>query len=345
MREALDVLLVEDSETDAKLILRELRQAGFAPRPVRVETALALREALSSRAFRLVICDSSVAALGPVAVLELTRELAPDALLFVVSGTITEESAVEVVRTGARDYVTKANLHRLGPAVARELAVAAAKIDHAVSPPHRMLAAQEEELRRMGRALHDRFGALLTQLRMTIDAVRNGRAPIDELDEALATVDRAMEQARDFSVELWPIVLDDLGLPGALRWLAERRTRSAGVAFEIDVCSERLSPAVEAAFFRIAQEALTNVHRHADAERVVIALAPRDEGLELSISDDGKGFDTRAALARARAGASLGLLSMRERARLAGCKLTIESALGEGTVVRARAPRALGERT
>jgi signal transduction histidine kinase len=330
----LDVLIVEDSETDTKLLLRELRSSGFAPAWERVDTAAALRDALLRRNWQLVISDSSIPRLGALRALAMVKELAPRAPFIVVSGTITEELAVEVMRAGAVDYVTKAHLRRLGPSVARELSEAVAR----ESLSHRLLAAQEAERRRIARGLHDQFGELLTALRLRLDSVetRRGAARTEALAAARSLVDEAMAHARDFSVELWPAILDDLGLVPALRHLAERHARWSGIMVKLEQDPVgRLPFAIEAACFRIAQQALTNVVRHAHAKTVEIRLRAHPGALELTVSDDGRGFDAPRATGRAAAEGSLGLLGMRERASLAGGRLTIDSAPNEGTTVRA----------
>lgn len=115
------VLLVEDSETDAKLLVRALQAAGLTPRCERVESAVALRGALAEREWNLVISDSSMPGFDAIAALGMTQELRPGTPFIVVSGSMREETAVAALRSGAADYITKDSLHRLGPAVTREL--------------------------------------------------------------------------------------------------------------------------------------------------------------------------------------------------------------------------------
>jgi signal transduction histidine kinase len=321
----LEVLFVEDSETDTKLMLRELRGSGFSPRWQRVETAATLRDALSRRQWQLVISDSSVPRLGAIKALELTRRMVPGVPFIVVSGTISETAVVEVLRRGAADYITKENLQRLGPAVVREL--------HGP----RVAPEQETERRRIARALHDQLGPLLTALKLNLETAqqRRGAARAQWLHEAASLADQSLLRLRDFAVELWPTVLDDLGLPAALRWLAERHERWGKFAVRLEVEEMgRLPFAVESAAFRIAQEALTNVARHSAAREAAIMLRASGGWVAMTVRDDGRGFE----LAAARAGPSLGLSGMQERAALAGGQLEIDSAPGRGTTVRARFP-------
>jgi signal transduction histidine kinase len=331
---ALDILMVEDSESDAQLVVRALRSSGFSPTWERVETVAAFREALLRRDWQIVISDSSVPRLGALEALAVANELAPRVPFIVVSGTLTEELAVEVLRRGAADYVTKDRLQRLGPAIARELSESNARETIA----HRLLAGHEAELRRIARGLHDQFGQLLTALKLTLDSVqqRRGSGRIAALAEARSLVDELMSQARDFSIELWPSILDDLGLPAALRGLAERHARWSRIAVNVEHdLVDRLPFVVERACFRIAQQALTNVTRHAGASTAEIRLLTPPGSIELAISDDGRGFDVARARERAAGEGSLGLLSMHAHASLAGGRLEIDSVPNRGTTVRA----------
>jgi signal transduction histidine kinase len=135
-------------------------------------------------------------------------------------------------------------------------------------------------------------------------------------------------------------VLDDLGLGAAVEWYAKRSAERAGFTVVVDnsMDSARLPEFIETAGFRIIQQALTNIARHAHAHRVVISLVRAPHELELSVNDDGAGFDVAGAKARAEAGESLGLLDMRETASLAGGTLSLSSSAGRGTTVRARFP-------
>jgi two-component system, NarL family, sensor histidine kinase UhpB len=149
---------------------------------------------------------------------------------------------------------------------------------------------------------------------------------------------------RDLAHDLRPPQLDELGLEASLRWYVERETARAGLQLELDLqaLASAPAPAVATTAFRVIQEALTNVIRHARARRVRIALGPIDGHLELSVADDGAGFDVADARKRAVRGGSQGLLGMQERVELAGGDLHLDSAPGRGTIVEARLPLAGG---
>ena len=147
-----------------------------------------------------------------------------------------------------------------------------------------------------------------------------------------------MHQVRSLTLNLRPTVLDDLGLPPALRWLVARQQKLTGVRVEaaIDLPAARLDPAIETACFRIAQEALTNSLRHARSQRIVLSSRIADGALILIVSDDGAGFDLAEARVAGAEGRSAGLTGMEERVNLAGGQLEVRTARGGGTEVRAR---------
>jgi len=197
----------------------------------------------------------------------------------------------------------------------------------------KLIAAQEAERRSIARELHDDFGQMLTTLRLHLQ--RTGPAAQSSA-EGIALIDEAIGRLRDLALDLRPAMLDDLGLAAALRWYVGRETARAGLGADVDVSfEERLSVAVETTCFRLVQEALNNVVRHAAARRVQVSLRSRDGLVELLLHDDGRGFDVAAARREATSGASQGLLTMQERASLAGGTLTIDSGAGQGTTVRA----------
>jgi PAS domain S-box-containing protein len=202
---------------------------------------------------------------------------------------------------------------------------------------------REEESSRIARELHDEIGQALTAIKIQLQTLsRSPQASTfhRELDEGIGIAERALEAARNLSLDLRPSVLDDLGLPAALRWYLDRQATLSGFAaeFSANLRNERLSRELETACFRVVQEAVTNVIRHARARRVRVDLAQDGAALLLAIQDDGVGFDVAAAQARARGGRSLGILGMEERVSQLGGSLEIDSAPSEGTRICARLP-------
>ncbi|SNB69918.1 two-component system, NarL family, sensor histidine kinase UhpB [Thermoflexus hugenholtzii JAD2] len=203
-----------------------------------------------------------------------------------------------------------------------------------------ILQAQEEERARIARELHDEAAQWLTSLlirqRLLLRSLPPEMRP--EVEELQRMTTAALEHLRRIAMELRPAILDDLGLVEALRWQAEEFQKQTGLSLTLQIQGriERLPRQVELVLYRVAQEALTNIARHARATRVEITLNCSTEHLELLIADDGVGFDPEA-VRRSRA-RSLGLIGMAERLALIGGTLEIDSAPGKGTRIRARVP-------
>jgi PAS domain S-box-containing protein len=213
----------------------------------------------------------------------------------------------------------------------------------------RVLEAQETERRRVAMELHDELGQALTAIKINLQVGERfmHQTPGELNAENIRIVDEALLQMRRLAYALRPSMLDDLGLASALRWMTEQTAQRSGlvIRFEPDLAGERLAPEIEIAVFRIAQEALTNIVRHAHAQNVQMTLQCEGDALVLSLQDDGCGFDLAAVRARAAAGGSLGVLGMEERATLIGAELQIDSLAGQGSRLRLRCPlHARGER-
>ena len=199
----------------------------------------------------------------------------------------------------------------------------------------RLVEAQETERRHIARELHDEIGQDLTAAEMHLQALLGspGTAALGpRLKESLQVIERVQQQVRDLSLSLRPSVLDDLGLEPALRWYTDRQAALAGLRAELraDPLEQRLDSMIETECFRVAQEALTNVVKHARAHTVIVELTRNETQLHLSVRDDGVGFDVVRIRELAVRGASLGLLSMEERATLAGGGLAIPRRSGPG---------------
>src|SRR5262249_11548430 len=208
---------------------------------------------------------------------------------------------------------------------------------------HRLIDAQEAERKRLARELHDQIGQALTAVQISLQTLRPSLESVfaaERLEENLTVIEDALVQVHDLSLDLRPSLLDDLGLVAALRWYLERVARRAGLltCFDTDSVETRVSPEIETACFRIAQETLTNVMRHANASATWVHLNRSEHTLQLIIRDDGSGFTVADALNRAGPEASLGLQGMRERAGAVGGVVELKSAPGHGTEIRARFP-------
>jgi PAS domain S-box-containing protein len=201
-----------------------------------------------------------------------------------------------------------------------------------------VIATQESERRRLARELHDELGQSLTALKLNLASRGRRQDPaLPDLDlENSQIVEDTLQQVRRLALGLRPSILDDFGLISALKWLVEQTNirGHADVSFEMTGSLGRFDTDIETCYFRIAQEALTNMVRHSQASQVKVLLRQNSQQLILEVKDDGLGFDTRTMRARATLGQSIGLLGMQERANLIGGYLEIESKLHEGCTVR-----------
>lgn len=203
---------------------------------------------------------------------------------------------------------------------------------------------QEEERRRLARELHDGLGQNLTALRHRLDALAAAVDPETPsgrtLAEARQLCDTTLADTRSLSRLLRPQILDDLGLVAALQWLCRSTGEAAGVEVELEIGAEVEPPDGDLAtlLFRVAQEALTNAVKHAQAQRISVGLAQRERRLALTIVDDGRGCDAGEAMAQGSIGRSSGLAGMRERVRLFGGQFQFVSRPGIGAQVRVQVP-------
>jgi signal transduction histidine kinase len=220
-------------------------------------------------------------------------------------------------------------------------AVAAAAEQRMRELSQRLVAAQEEERRSLSRELHDHVAQVLTALRMEVGRIERGRPPADvRLGSALAEckqlIDKMFRTVRDLALGLRPSMLDDFGLRAALEWHVRDFTRRYGaeVGLVVDGDCDTLPEQHRTCVYRVVQEALTNCARHARARRVQVSVSRRADRLQVSVVDDGQGFEVTDR----REG--LGIRGLHERVNELGGRLTISSAMGGGTTVAVWLPLA-----
>ena len=209
----------------------------------------------------------------------------------------------------------------------------------------RVISAQEEERMRIARELHDESAQLLATLLVEIGAAEDilpatAKRARAYLGRAKKDATRALTEMRQRILDLRPSALDDLGLVAAVQWYAQTRLEQAGEGVRVSVngSQRRLPAAVETALFRIAQEAINNVAKHAMASNVSIRLEFTKGSVSVVVKDDGQGFDIKAVAESKDKTQGLGLLGMKERAALLGGRATIESRPGRGTRVAVEIP-------
>lgn len=208
-----------------------------------------------------------------------------------------------------------------------------------------VIEAQEDERKRIARELHDEFAQTLTALTINLEgAIQHLPAELADLRKRLtetqALTAQTLKETSEWILELRPTALDDLGLVPAIRWYAENRLEPVGTRVNVQAAGHkpRLRPSVETALFRIAQEAVNNIARHAHATAADIRLEQKDGRLIMLVVDDGQGFDPNEILNLKDGTRGIGLLGMRERAALLGGSVTIDSQFGSGTRIRVEVP-------
>ncbi len=209
----------------------------------------------------------------------------------------------------------------------------------------RLIEAQESERKHIARELHDEIGQVLTAVRINLQSLEqlcDRSSIVNQVAEDIRVIDEALKRVRDLSFELRPSLLDDLGLAAATRWYVDRYMRRASIKADVRIDSEisqvRLSRNVETACFRILQEALANVARHAQAENVSITLRSFDSTLMLSVKDNGIGIQSTCLQSSSNQSTTLGLRGMEERALAVAGRLDILSTQSLGTEIRASFP-------
>ena len=331
------VLHLEDSEVDHELMLAHLARGGLDAETRRVESEGEFLEALDEP-WDAVVSDYNLPGFSGLVALELLKSNARDVPFILVSGEIGEDTAVEAMRNGASDYLQKSHLARLVPALLH--AVDAAETKRARVKADRDLVASKQRLHELAqhlqtsieleraaiaREIHDDVGGSLTALKFDLAWIaRHSSAPqvVSRVQSALETVSHAVESSQRIMHNLRPAILEQ-GLAAALHWIALRFERRAGVVCTIRLPKKplELPPGVPLVAYRTAQEALTNISKHAQASRVQIDLSMAGGVLSLEISDNGRGL-SQEDLAKAR---SFGIRGLHERATTVGGWIDLSS--------------------
>ncbi|MDL5033576.1 response regulator [Pelomonas sp. APW6] len=326
----LRVLHVEDSELDHQLIAVELARAGLRVSLCRLDSLAAVNAALDER-WDAIISDFNLPGFSGLQVLALLKERHQLLPFILVSGEIGEDTAVAAMKTGASDYLLKNNLTRLAPALlhaieANESERARLEADRALRRSKQRLhelaghlqTSVEMERAAIAREIHDDVGGSLTALKFDLAwLARHVDEPAvkQRVASALETVSQAIEASQRIMHNLRPAILEQ-GLVAALQWMAARFERRTGIQVSLRTPQEQLQMpgGVPLVAYRCAQEALTNVSKHAQATRVDIELSLDAGVLTLELRDNGRGMAPQD-LAKTR---SFGIRGLHERAATVG---------------------------
>ncbi|MDH4052338.1 MAG: histidine kinase [Rubrivivax sp.] len=334
---ALRVLHLEDSELDHELALAHLRRAGLDVDCRRVESRAEFDAALDEP-WDLILSDYNLPGFSGLSALQIVRQRRLELPFVLVSGEIGEETAVDAMRNGASDYLLKNNLARLAPAV--EHAIEAAETRRARAAADQELQASQAQLRDLAqhlqssieqeraaisREIHDDVGGSLTALQFDLDWIRRHAVQPEVQQRAVGALEllrHAVDASKRVMHNLRPSILEE-GLVAALHWMARNFERRTGVACHFQTPHEHLElpPGVPLVAYRMVQEALTNVSKHARATQARIELSLGAGVLSLEVSDNGRGL-TAADRAKAR---SYGLRGLHERAATVGGWVDVSS--------------------
>jgi signal transduction histidine kinase len=347
--------MLEDDDADAQIVQHTLQRGNVHYTAARVDNKHAFVRELDRHQPNLILSDFSLPSFDGYSALAIAKEKYPDVPFIFVTGTLGEEVAIETLKKGATDYVLKQRLTRLVPSVHRALREAQERAERRraeeqLRQSHKQLRSlsvylqhvREEERIRIAREIHDELGQQLTGLKLQLTWL-DSRLPRDAKEVHRKTksmgqgIDETIQTVRRIATELRPGVLDNAGLLAAIEWQANEFQKKTGIQCRVHspLRDTVWDQDLNTAFFRIFQETLTNIIRHADATRVDVRFMETDGSLVLEVRDNGRGISE----AEVNNTKSIGLLGMRERAGLLGGEVRLRGEPKKGTTVSVRIPK------
>jgi len=370
-----NILIVDDMPLNLGVVVSYLESCGFGIRIARSgETAIKRVRYDPPDLILLDILMPGLDGFETCRRLKATKEAKDIPIIFMTSLTNVEDK-VKGFEAGAVDYVTKPlnqqevlarvknhlhlryltlSLHEKNKLLETNSQVERDRLFEAINLQREQLRAlneklneiQEAERKQLARELHDEMGQALTAISINLATIAQELPPasaksfLERLNESKMLADQTLEQIRELSFNLRPAMLDDLGLVPTLRWYTKRYEKRGNISVKLQVrgLKERLPANIETALYRIFQEALTNVTRHAQASNVYLELRQHDSSVVAQIRDDGRGFDMKQILSKTTPKMSIGLLGMRERVVLLDGSFNIHSEPGAGTQILVEIP-------
>lgn len=346
------ILCLEDEESDAILIRERLQSDGLVFDFDIAATEPEYIRMLSEGGYDVILSDYNLPGYNGIGALFQARKLSPDIPFICISGTIGEDLAVELIQLGATDYVLKDRLSRLSVAIGEALHKAEAERARKIAEEeiinmkkalellnHHLDEIREEERAAISREIHDNLGQSLTALKIDINHLRekvpeNSHESI-KLGKMSDLVTETIKDVQRIAAELRPPILDDLGLASAMEWYISEFQERTGIQCEIDLNEVQFpTEKKNLTLYRILQEGLTNVSRHAKANRVSVRLDHTDEIVTLQITDNGVGLEK----SKISSFSSLGFIGIRERLKAYSGTLEIKSSPGQGTTLNISIP-------
>lgn len=357
MSNKIKILILEDNQNDAELLQRELKKSGLSFSSEIVQTRETFENALDRFKPDIILSDYSLPSFDGVSAFHIKQKKYSDIPFIIVSGTLGEEKAVELIKNGVTDYTLKNKLFSLAPKITRALKEEKEKkekriVNKRLKTEHEKLLKSEIQIRnfakhlnqvmedgqaRIARDLHDELGQQLVGIKMGIRMIKEDnyteQSMIDEkINKLMADVDTTIQSLRKIASQLRPGIIDTLGLIPSIEFLVKefKKKTTNKCHLELNNISEKFDKDVSTCFFRICQESLTNILKHAEATEIAIEIKKENKKLSLKISDNGKGIASRIL----ENPFSMGLLGMRERASIIGADLNITSKKDFGTTVQ-----------
>jgi len=350
-KEKVNVLMVDDHP--AKLLSYEVILGELDENLLKAKSGSEALELLLKNDVAVVLTDVSMPGMDGFELADTIRQhprFQQTAIIFISAVCLTDLDRLKGYQSGAVDYISVPiipDLLRAKVSVFAELYRCTQQLEALNRELRRLsnslIAAQDNERRRIARELHDGLGQELSTAKMVVDGILQDEAADSgkrlAAADASAMIDRAIQQVRNISHLLHPPLLDEVGLTSAIRWFLEGLAKRSGIGISLDLQPRefpRLPPELETAVFRIVQEALNNVFRHAGARNGWVTLKHRDNQLIVTVRDDGKGINESAAGCRPDS-IGVGIGGMRQRVKEFGGVLQLENC-NPGTLVEVSIP-------
>nr|WP_315247451.1 response regulator [uncultured Albidiferax sp.] len=343
---AIQILHLEDSAIDHQIVVRALHKQGLACTLQRVETLQAFTELTGSTPFDLILADYRLPGFTAIDAWHALQQQAQQPPFVLLSGAIGEAAAVDAIRLGFSDYLLKDDINKLAHVIARAIEVrevrqAKERADSELAASERRLAelaehlqsSIEQERAAIAREVHDDIGGSLAAVKLDLAwlARHHKDAPsAAHLGSALEMLQHALGASQRIMLNLRPPILDQ-GLTAAVQWLAQSFQKRTGIATSFHATCEQFSAskAIQLVAYRTAQEALTNISKHAECSAVSIELTDGEGVLTLEVTDNGRGLN-KTQLDKPKA---FGLRGLHERAKTVGGWLDISNRGGVGTSI------------
>lgn len=348
------IVVIENNPSDIDAMDRALRDAGLAFSRAAVTSRDAFEAELKDQPPDLILSNYSIPGFDGPQALAIAKAMAPEIPFIFVTGVLGEEVGIELLKQGATDCVLKTHLARLGPSALRALHEARERrerehTEEKLISSHDQLRAltnhlqsvREEERTRIARQVHDELGQALTCLKLDLSWLARktpgARGVQRKIKQMSADIDATIATVRGIATELRPGVLDSLGLAAAIEWQSGDFQQRTGIPCKvsIDAIEPPPDPGLSTVFFRIFQEILTNIIRHAKATQVEVRVKQAEGFLVLTVRDHGRGISEHEINSRA-----IGLVGMKERISQVGGEIFFFGLPSQGTTVTVRVPLA-----